>query len=297
MRILLTGATGLIGSNLIPNLKPNEITVLTRNVSMAEQILGSKVHFLSSLQEITNLDKFDAVINLAGEPIVNKRWSPAQKQIIQNSRWDITQNISDLIKNSENPPGLFISGSAVGYYGRQGDTIIDEDFTQPYDEFSHQLCDKWEKLAQEAASDKTRVCILRTGIVLTKRGGALSKMLTPFKLGLGGPISSGKQYMPWIHLEDMLNGITHLIENKECEGIFNFTAPHPATNAAFSQALASSLHRPDFMRMPEWIIRILMGEMADLLLYGQRVVPKRLLESGFTFKYSEIEQAFENMKL
>ena len=297
MRILITGATGLIGSNLIPNIQPNEITILTRNVAMAEQILGSKVNFLSSLQGITNLDKYDVVVNLAGEPIVNKKWSPEQKLIIQHSRWDITGTLTELIKNSENPPELFISGSAVGYYGRQGDEIIDEDFTQPHDEFSHHLCDKWEQLALGAASTKTRVCVLRTGIVLTRRGGALSKMLMPFKLGLGGPIGDGKQYMSWIHLEDMLNGIIHLIENKNCQGIYNFTAPHPVTNAIFSRALASSLNRPDFLRMPKSIIRILMGEMADLLVYGQNVIPKRLLESGFTFQYREIEQAFENMKL
>ncbi|MFT4942107.1 MAG: hypothetical protein ACI88A_005181 [Paraglaciecola sp.] len=297
MRILITGATGLIGSNLISNLQPNEITVLTRNVSMAEQKLGSKVYFLSSLQGITNLDKFDVVINLAGEPIVNKKWSPEQKQIIQNSRWNITATLTDLIKNSENPPGLFISGSAIGYYGRQGDELIDEDFTHPHDEFSHQLCDRWEQLALEAKSAKTRVCVLRTGIVLTKRGGALSKMLLPFKLGLGGPIGDGKQYMSWIHLEDMLNAIKHLIENTECQGIYNFTAPNPVTNAVFSHALASSLNRPDFLRMPVSVMRILMGEMADLVLYGQRVIPKRLLESGFTFKHDDIKEAFESLKL
>lgn len=297
MRILITGATGLIGSNLIPILNCKDVTALTRNVSMAERILGHKVYFLSSLEELTNLDKFDVVINLAGEPIVDKRWSPEQKQVIQESRWDITGKLTELIKNSENPPELLISGSAIGYYGRQGEQIIDEDFTQPHDEFSHQLCDKWEQLALAAASSKTRVCILRTGIVLTRRGGALMKMLPPFKLGLGGPIGNGSQYMSWIHLEDMLNGIVHLIENKDCQGIYNFTAPNPATNAAFSRALAASLNRPAFLRMPKFIIRILMGESADLVVYGQRVIPKRLLESGFNFKHCEIDQVFDCLHL
>ena len=156
---------------------------------------GSHIHYLSSLDELENLNDFVAVINLAGEPIVDKRWTEAQKGLIEHSRWDITQRLVDLIKASDTPPKVFISGSAIGYYGRQDDTKISEDFTEPHDEFSHQLCKKWEDIALSAQSEQTRVCILRTGIVLSRHGGALEKMLLPFRLGLGGPVASGKQYL------------------------------------------------------------------------------------------------------
>jgi uncharacterized protein (TIGR01777 family) len=297
MRILITGGSGLIGSNLITSLKPSQITVLTRNVSMAEQILGHKINFLSSLENLTNLDEFDVVINLAGEPIAEKRWSTEQKRVLEQSRWETTEKIVELIKQGEQPPELLISGSAIGYYGRQDDQIIDESFESPHDEFTHQLCERWEFIANQAASDKTRVCILRTGVVLTKRGGALTKMLLPFKLGLGGPIADGKQYMSWIHLEDVINGIIHLIEHRKCQGIYNFTAPKPVTNEVFSKALAKALHRPCVLRMPEIVLRAMMGEMADLIVTGQQVIPKRLQESGYQFTHSDIDTALECLKL
>ena len=297
MRILITGGTGLIGSNLIPKLKPNDITVVTRNVSQAELILGHKVTLISSLDEFENLDNFHVVINLAGEPIINKRWSDEQKKVIEHSRWDITEKLVSLMKASNEPPSLFVNGSAIGYYGRQGDEIIDEDFDSPNDEFSHQLCERWEFLARKAESERTRVCIIRTGIVITRRGGALMKMVPPFKFGLGGPMGSGKQYMSWIHLEDMLDGLIHIIDNIECKGIYNFTAPNPVTNAQFSKTLASVLHRPSLLPMPSFALRIIMGEAADLLLYGQRVIPKRLQESGYQFQYPELEHALECLRL
>ncbi|MCF2949933.1 TIGR01777 family oxidoreductase [Paraglaciecola aquimarina] len=296
MKILMTGGTGLIGSNLIPLLRPCDISAYTRNVAMAEKILGHKIHFISNLDQLENVNEYDVVINLAGEPIADKKWTPEQKQQIETSRWSITEKVVQLIKNSEFPPEVFISGSAVGYYGRQDDTIIDESFDQAHDEFSHQLCERWEFLAKQAQSDKTRVCILRTGIVISKRGGALFKMLPPFKLGIGGPIGDGQQYMSWIHLEDMLQGIVHLIKNDTCSGVYNFTAPNPVTNAEFSKQLASALHRPCFLKMPEFVLRKLMGEMADLLIYGQRVVPKRLLESGYEFVYPELSHVFHCVK-
>lgn len=297
MRILITGGTGLIGSNLIPKLKPNDITVVTRNVSQAELILGHKVTLISSLDEFENLDNFHVVINLAGEPIINKRWSDEQKKVIEHSRWDITEKLISLMKASNDPPSLFVNGSAIGYYGRQGDEIIDEDFDSPNDEFSHHLCERWEFLAKKAESERTRVCIIRTGIVITRRGGALMKMVPPFKFGLGGPMGSGKQYMSWIHLEDMLDGLIHIIDNIECKGIYNFTAPNPVTNAQFSKTLASVLHRPSLLPMPSFALRIIMGEAADLLLYGQRVIPKRLQESGYQFQYPELEHALECLRL
>ena len=296
MKILITGGSGLIGSSLIPILRPCNVSVFTRNVAMAEQILGHRIHFLSTLKHITNLDNYDVVINLAGEPIAAQKWTDEQKHKIQHSRWSITEEIVALINAGENPPKLLISGSAIGFYGRQQDQIIDESFTSYHDEFSHQLCERWEFLAKQAQSAQTRVCILRTGVVITKRGGALQKMLWPFKLGLGGPIGDGSQYMSWIHLEDMLRGIAHLITNESCEGVYNFTAPNPVTNKEFSRALASALSRPCVFKIPEFVLRMMMGEMADLVLYGQRVVPKRLQESGYEFIYPKISQAFDCLR-
>jgi uncharacterized protein (TIGR01777 family) len=260
---------------------------------MAEQILGDKIHFLSSLTHLINLDDYDVVINLAGEPIANKKWTDKQKHKIEHSRWSITEDIVTLINAGKNPPKLLISGSAIGLYGRQEDNIIDENFSSPHDEFSHRLCERWEFLAKKAQSDKTRVCILRTGVVITKRGGALQKMLLPFKLGLGGPMGDGSQYMSWIHLEDMLQGIAHLIANEDCQGVYNFTAPNPVTNTEFSRELAASLSRPCMFKVPEFVLRLMMGEMADLVLYGQRVVPTRLEESGYKFVYPRISQALD----
>ncbi|WP_166426067.1 TIGR01777 family oxidoreductase [Paraglaciecola sp. 20A4] len=297
MRILITGGTGLIGSNLIPKLKPNDITVITRNVSQAELLLGHKVTLTSSLDDFDNLDDFHVVINLAGEPIADKRWTPEQKERIEQSRWGMTEKLVSLIKASSRPPSLFISGSAIGYYGRQDDQIIDEEFDSPYDEFSHRLCERWESLAKEAESQLTRVCIVRTGIVITRRGGALMKMVPPFKFGLGGPMGTGHQYMSWIHLEDMIDGLIHLIEHTDCRGVFNFTAPAPVTNAQFSKTLAAVLHRPCFLPMPAFALRLIMGDAADLLLYGQRVVPKRLQESGYQFHYPELAHALECLRL
>jgi uncharacterized protein (TIGR01777 family) len=296
MKILITGGSGLIGSSLIPILRPCDVSVYTRNVAMAEQILGHKIYFLSTLTHLSNLDDYDVVINLAGEPIADKKWTDEQKRKIEHSRWSITEDIVALINAGETPPKLLISGSAIGFYGRQEDQIIDEDFSSPHDEFSHQLCERWEFLARKAQSDKTRVCILRTGVVITKRGGALQKMLMPFKLGLGGPIGNGSQYMSWIHLEDMLQGIAHLITNESCEGVYNFTAPNPVTNAEFSRELAAALSRPCLFKVPEFVLRMMMGEMADLVLYGQRVVPKRLEESGYQFIYPEISQALDCLR-
>lgn len=296
MNFLITGGSGLIGSRLVANLiDEHQVTVLTRNPASTDEKLGDGPNYLNSLDQLASLDEFDAVINLAGEPIVSKRWTAKQKAKIEQSRWGTTKQLAKLFCASESPPELLISGSAIGFYGRQDAQKIDENFDQPNDEYSHLLCAMWEKLALDIATDNTRVCVLRTGIVLANNGGALEKMILPFKFGLGGPIGSGDHYMSWIHIEDMVNGILHLIKNSQCAGIYNFTAPNPVSNKDFSKALAKSIGRPCILFTPKFVLKLAMGEMADLLIYGQRVIPMRLQESDFIFSYPAIEQAFADI--
>ncbi|CAI0922806.1 TIGR01777 family oxidoreductase [Serratia quinivorans] len=296
MRVLITGATGLIGSSLTQRLLglSHQITVLSRNVQRARERFGEQVSYWPTLQDKPSLDGFDAVINLAGEPIADKRWSKAQKERLCHSRWDLTEQLVKLINAGSAPPSVLISGSATGYYGDQGQAVVTED-EAPHDEFTHQLCQRWESLALQAQSDATRVCLLRTGVVLAAKGGALAKMLSPFRLGLGGPIGDGRQYLPWIHLEDMVDGIVYLLDHQTLQGPFNMVAPYPVHNEQFAAQLANVLDRPAFLRVPAFAMRLLMGEAAVLVLGGQRAVPKRLEEAGFSFRFLELEQALDDV--
>lgn len=297
MRILMTGGTGLIGSCFIQRFSAShDFTVLARKPQAAARKLGKNVRVLASLSELEHLDLFDAVINLAGEPIADKRWSDAQKERIQNSRWQTTQKLVSLIQASARPPRTFISGSAIGYYGRQSSEPVTETRGVPHDEFSHELCARWEQIANSAASAETRVCLLRTGVVLAKHGGALKKMLPPFYFGLGGPIGNGQQMMSWIHLHDMVNAIEFLLTHDECAGAYNMTAPTPVSNKVFSTTIGKVLNRPTFMRVPAPAMRLIFGEMAeDLLLNGQAVLPERLHAAGFEFSYPELEPALRQL--
>lgn len=297
MKILVTGGTGFIGSALINALKEHDITVLSRNPAKASQNLGSRINAVASLDQFDNLDDFNAVINLAGEPIINKRWSPQQKKKICHSRWGLTEQLVEKIQAGSQPPHTFISGSAVGIYGDQLDTVIDESFAISdqvnHDDFAHHVCQRWEEIASEASSAQTRVCLLRTGIVLGKHGGALAKMLPPYQLGLGGPIGNGSQYTPWIHLQDMVDAIVFLLQTPSASGAFNLTAPEPVTNKEFSQSLAKALHRPHFLFTPAFVLKVVLGEACSLLLEGQRAVPQKLEALGFDFSYRDIDSALK----
>lgn len=296
MHILITGATGLIGRPLTKKLlsQSHSVTLLSRSPDKAQALFGDDVTVLGSLDHLPSLDNVDAVINLAGEPIADKRWTDEQKRLLCHSRWQLTAQLSRLIQQSQTPPATFISGSAVGYYGDQGQSVVTEDET-PHSEFTHMLCQRWEQEALAAQSEKTRVCLLRTGIVLSTEGGALSKMMPIFKAGLGGPIGSGLQYMPWIHIDDMVNGILFLLNTPVLQGPFNMVAPYPVHNELFTDLLSSALDRPHFFRTPAFVIRLLMGEAAVLVLGGQRALPKRLEEAGFEFTHSELEEAFNSL--
>lgn len=296
MKILITGATGLIGSALCKLLADkHELIALTRNINKAKNTLPNSIIALDNLKDV-NFDDLDAVINLAGEPIADKRWSAQQKQKIFQSRLAITEQIVNNINVSDTPPKVFISGSAIGFYGRQpAENVITESYSSTYPEFSHQLCKQWEELALQAHSPDVRVCLLRTGIVLSKQGGALDKMLPPFKLGVGGRMASGKQMMSWIHIDDMVNAIVFLLKDEKAHGAFNLTAPEPVSNTNFTQTLAKTLNRPALFPMPEFVLKLLFGEMSDLLIYGQNVIPEKLEQQGFKFKFKTLDTALNEI--
>lgn len=295
MKILMTGGTGLIGRFLIPRLQElgHAVTVVTRNPAKAQHALGPGVTVLKGLDALSNLNDFNAVINLAGEPIADKRWTEQQKQRLCESRWSITQKLLELIRVSDTPPQVLISGSAVGYYGDLGEVVVSED-DPPHNEFTHKLCARWEQIACGAQSDRTRVCLLRTGVVFAPKGGILGKMLPLFRLGLGGPVGNGRQYMAWIHIDDMANGIIWLLNN-DLRGPFNMVSPYPVRNEQFAHALGHVLKRPAILRAPATAVRLMMGESAVLVLGGQRALPKRLEASGFAFRWFDLEEALHDV--
>ncbi|WP_413284915.1 TIGR01777 family oxidoreductase [Vibrio sp. MA40-2] len=299
MRILLTGGTGFIGSELIKHLSTHQIVLLTRDLVSARNKLKhadvGNITYIDSLDGYTNFNQIDAIINLAGEPIAGKRWSEKQKKSICDSRWSITEQLVERIHASTTPPTTFISGSAVGYYGDQQHHPFDESLHVYHQGFTHYVCDTWESIAQKAQSESTRVCIVRTGLVLGLDGGALPMMLPPFKLGLGSRLGQGMQYMPWIHLHDMVRALVFLLTTPHASGCFNFSAPHPVTNREFSQTLASSLHRPMLLATPKWVLKLVMGEASCLLFDSIRAKPKHLTELGFNFTYPRLEPALKSI--
>ncbi len=298
MRILLTGGTGLIGRPQTARLLQagHQVTVVTRNVITARALLGEQVALWPGLDDRSDLNDIDAVINLAGEPIADKRWSETQKQLLCDSRWQITERLASLIAASTTPPSVLISGSAVGFYGNSGEAVVTED-DSGHDEFTHRLCARWEMLALSAESDKTRVCLLRTGVVLSPEGGALAKMRLPFRLGAGGSLGSGKQFIPWVHLDDVISAIVWLLDHPSLRGPFNLVAPYPVRNAKFAATLGQVMHRPALLHLPASIVSLMMGESAVLVLGGQHAIPQRLEASGFSFRWYQLDQALVNLRV
>lgn len=298
MKILITGGTGFIGQSLSPALLAagHSITILSRYPNKVPSIFGDQIQQLNSLQHLAETDHFDAIINFAGAPIFAKKWSDERKQVLLGSRVNTTQKLVEYIEKSTTKPKVMLSGSAIGFYGDQGDTIVDES-TPPasQDDFGHQLCAEWENTAKKAKEQCVRLCLLRTGLVLGKNGGFLQPMILPFKLGLGGKLGTGAQWMSWIHMDDYVAICGELLNNDEREGIYNLTAPNPVTNKEFTRILAKQLNRPAFLTTPVWALNLLLGEMSQLLLGSQRVLPKRILDSDFQFKYTNLEAALADV--
>ncbi|MDX2050319.1 MAG: TIGR01777 family oxidoreductase [Rickettsiaceae bacterium] len=298
MKILISGGTGLIGKELIRfflNSSNCDIDILSRNTREKVLDIDKKISLKQSLSEE---DEYDVIINLAGEPINKQRWNESFKKKLVSSRVDSTLRIIEYIKEARVKPKLLINASAIGFYGNDYNLSFDE-YSEPIDPgFAHELCAEWEKAASKATEYIKRVCIIRIGIVLTNKGGALKDMIIPFKLGLGASLGNGRQYMSWIHIEDVCRAINFIIKNDNLSGIYNFTAPKPLTNQQFSDILASSLGMPRFFSIPASLINLIFGEMGrEILLKSTKVLPKRLVEAGFIFNHENLARALDDIIL
>ncbi|HEV7644126.1 MAG TPA: TIGR01777 family oxidoreductase [Pyrinomonadaceae bacterium] len=294
MKILISGATGLIAKHLIPALeaKGHEIFSLIRKEPRNDHEIRWDAEEGFTEGEQAKLEGMDAVLHLAGEPI-GQTWTKEKKRLIKESRTVGTRVLVSALDKTKNPPKHFISASAIGYYGNRGDEILTEEST-PGEGFLPEICVPWEAEARKAADFGARVIFLRTGIVLSKDGGALAQMLTPFSFGVGGVVGGGTQWMSWIALEDMIGAILFALENENVRGAINVTAPNPVTNQTFTKTLGEVLNRPTFIPIPEFGVKFMFGEMGEtLLLGGSRVIPKKLQDLGFTFKYPELKEALK----
>lgn len=302
--IAITGASGFIGSSLVPflTLKGYSVCRLVRYNSAVQRppSLPSNEIFWDPQKGVINsesLEGIDAIINLAGENIAEKRWSEARKETIKKSRVDGTLLLNKTIANLKTPPKVFISASAVGYYGNRGEEILNEN-SSPGAGFLSEVCQEWEKATQstkETNKSKIRVVNLRLGMVISKKGGVLAKMLLPFSLGLGGKLGNGRQYMSWIDLCDLLQVILFIISNETIYGPVNAVSPSPVTNEEFTKILAHVLHRPAFFNIPAQAIKLVFGQMGEELFLGStHAIPKKLTDNGFSFLYATLKQALHH---
>jgi len=279
MKILVTGSSGLVGSALLPALAA----------------AGHSVTRLAHDKPWPDLAGHDAAVNLAGDPIAAGRWSPAKKARIRDSRVRLTRQLAESLARLAPPPKVLVSASAIGYYGSRGDELLRDDSLPGLDFLAGVCCD-WEAAAKPAAESGVRVVYLRFGVILSEAGGALAKMLTPFKLGAGGVLGDGRQWMSWIALADVVGAIQHALAVESLRGPVNAVAPKPVTNREFTRALGRVLRRPTLLPMPAFAARLAFGEMADaLLLASQRVEPAKLLASGYRFQFPELEDALRHL--
>lgn len=296
-RVLLTGGTGFIGTKLTQELLSLncDLTILTRNLNAVSDSFKEKINFITDFSQISNDSKFDVIINLAGEPLAKKRWTEKRKAIFIESRLTTTSNICELIERLQHKPEVLINGSAIGYYGPNQDDTLDES-GRIVDCFSHDLCRRWEEQALKAESSHTRVCLLRTGIVLGDNGGPLAELRLPFEFGVAMQISDGKQWMSWIHRDDLVSIIIFAMNESTISGPINGTAPNPVTNEGFTDLL--NLHFKTFLKIkfPRKLLSLVVGELADeVLITGQKVIPSKLENSGFIFKYPQLTSALTEL--
>lgn len=293
--LLLTGGTGFIGRRLCALARDRgmQVSVISRQpASRVKQLCGTSVNAIHSAADIQALPQIDHVINLAGEPILGGRWTPHRKQKLRDSRIEFTRQLINALANLPQRPDTFISGSAIGFYGNTGDPLCNEQSVAG-NGFAASLCQDWERAAQPVTALKTRLCIVRIGVVLGPGGGSLDKMLLPFRMGLGGKVGDGQQWFSWIALDDLCNLLFFLLDHPECKGVFNGTAPEPVRNEGFTRQLAAALQRPAILPMPAFALKTLLGEAAGLLLDSQRVVPEAAQQAGFRFQYPDLEQALQ----
>lgn len=282
MKIVIAGSSGLVGTALQQELKSKGHEVVTLNRSR----MGDWVN---------EIEGAGAAINLAGEPIAGKRWSPKQKQIIRDSRIQTTRAIVEGIRRTQSKPEVLINASAIGFYGPRGDEKLDENSTSKGTGFLADTCAEWENEALKVKNLGVRLVLLRTGIILAKNGGAMTKMLPPFRLGLGGPIGNGQQYMSWIHLADEVGAIIKTLEDKKIQGPVNLTAPQSVPMKIFTKDLGRELRRPAIFLVPGFVLKFVLGEMSEMLLTGQNVYPTKLVEAGYHFKYPALDSALHEI--
>lgn len=299
MHILLTGGTGLIGRALCQHWRGqgHQLTVLSRRPDQVGA-LCSGANGVARLDDIATLrlsNPVDAVVNLAGAGIADRPWTAARRDVLWRSRIDLSRALVAWMERQPMPPRLLLSASAVGWYGDGGDALLDEGSAPRGLDFGSQLCAAWEQEAQRAAQTGMRVAVLRIAPVLAEQGGMLARLLPPFRWGLGGRLGSGQQWMPWIHLQDLVAIFDHLLQHSGSEGVYNACAPEPVRNADFTRALARTLKRPALLPVPAWALRLLLGEMATLLLGGQRLRPRRLQEAGHRWQHPQLDAALQQI--
>ena len=300
MRIFVTGATGFIGRALVPRLQRDGHTIVAwaRSATRARALLGADVEIVTGAlggpPAVEALRRSDGIVNLAGEPIVGKRWTPARRARLEQSRVGLTEQLIDAMAAAGMRRGVLVSGSAVGYYGDRGDESLTESSAHG-DDFLARICIGWDSAARKAENLGARVVLLRTGVVLGRAGGALAQMLPPFRVGAGGPIGSGRQYFPWIHLHDLVAIIAAALTDSSYRGPVNVVAPEQATARDFALALGHALNRPAVLPVPAIALRLIFGEAAIVLLASQRVEPRELTARGFGWEFPRLDAALDDV--
>jgi uncharacterized protein (TIGR01777 family) len=296
MKVAIAGGTGFVGSRLVERLlaEGHQVLILTRNPASVKPAPSVEVVAYNPKESGAwqqSISGCDAVVNLAGEPIAEKRWTPEHKQEIVNSRKIGTQKIVEAISKANPKPLVLVSASAIGYYGTS-ETATFEESSPSGNDFLAQVCQEWEAEAQKVKDTGTRLVIVRIGIVLAM-GGAIGKMIPPFKMFAGGPIGTGKQWFSWIHRDDLVNLILFALQQREVEGVLNATAPNPVRMNEVSQTLGEVLNRPSWLPVPAFALEVLLGDGAQVVLEGQQVLPKRTITQGFDYQYPSLKQALE----